>query len=200
MLIFLIFKGRVFLSCTKFIDIFSPTQTVISHWPRYSSSVGVSAANPITGDTWFTYTPTINQNVASVTTTTFCWHINTNIGGQTINKWIPAPPSQLKTAYSLYVKDNAVTGVEENEKLNNFSVYPNPTNNQIIVNFNLTNSEDANLIVYDATGKVVANHNMGNQNAGQHNVTIDLSHLSNGLYLVNLTVGSEVISKRIIKN
>ena len=183
-----------------FIDIFSPTQTVISHWPRYSSSVGVSAANPITGDTWFTYTPTINQNVASVTTTTFCWYITTNISGQAINKWIPAPPSQLKTSYSLYVKDNAVTGLDENELANDFSVYPNPTNNQIIVNYNLTSSENANLIVYDATGKIVANHDMGNQSAGQHNLTVDLSHLSNGLYLVNLTVGSEVISKRIIKN
>lgn len=183
-----------------FIDIFAPSQTVISHWPRNSSSIGVSAANPITGDTWFTYTPTLNQNVASVTTTTFCWYISTNLWGQTVNKWIPAPPSQLKTAYSLYVKDNAVTGIDENELEYGFNIYPNPSNSQITVDYTLSSESDGDLEIYDATGKLIAQHILGNQNSGNHSVTINISHLADGLYLCNLRVGDQVISKRIVKN
>lgn len=183
-----------------FVDIFAPTQTVISHWPRYSSSIGVSAANPITGDTWYTYTPTLNQNVASVTTTTFCWHINTNMAGQTINKWIPATPSQLKTTYSLYVKDNAVTGIEENESENGFSIYPNPSNSQITIEYFLSESTDSHIEIFDATGKIIAEHDLGNQVNGSHSVTINVAHLANGIYICNLRIGDQVITKRIVKN
>lgn len=183
-----------------FIDIFAPNQTVISHWPRYSSSVGVSAANPITGETWFTYTPTINQNVASVSTTTFCWHILTNISGQTVNKWIPAPPSQLKTAYSLYVKDNSVTGIDENEFDFGVNIYPNPTKNQITIDFNLLDVTEVSLEIFDATGRVVASHNLGNLPNGFQSITLNVSNLSNGLYLCNIKAGETKISKRIIKN
>ena len=183
-----------------FVDIFAPTQTVLSHWPRYSSSVGVSAATPINGDTWFTYTPTFNQNVASVTTTTFCWHINYNASGQTVNKWIPATPSQLKTAYSLYVKDNAVSGIDENESESGISIYPNPSNSQITIDYYLEVETDSEVEIYDATGKLIAQHNLENQNSGNQSVTINISHLADGLYLCNLKVGDQVISKRIIKN
>jgi len=183
-----------------FLNTFAPSQTVISHWPRYSSSIGINWDQSITGDTWFTYTPTINQNAVSVTTTTYCWYVTSSLSGAVVNKWIPANPYSLQTAFSLYVKDNAVVGIDENELGNGLNIYPNPTNNQIIVDYNLTETAEANLIVYDAIGKIVANHDMNNQATGQHSVTIDLSHLSNGLYIVNLTVGSQVISKRIIKN
>lgn len=183
-----------------FIDIFAPNQTVISHWPRHSSSVGVSAANPITGETWFTYTPTINQNVASVSTTTFCWHILTNISGQTVNKWIPAPPSQLKTAYSLYVKDNSVTGIDENDLDFGVNIYPNPTNNQITIDFNLLDATEVSFEIFDATGRVVALHTLGNLPNGFQSITLNVSNLTNGLYLCNIKAGETVISKRIIKN
>lgn len=183
-----------------FLDIFSPTQTVISDWPRNSSSIGVSASNTITGDTYFSYTSTISQNVASVTTTTFCWYITTNLQVQAVNKWIPAPPSQLRTAYSLYVKDNAVTGIEENELGNGFNIYPNPSNSQITIEYILANEADSEVEIYDATGKLIAKHALENQNSGNHSVTINISHLADGLYLCNLKIGDQVISKRIVKN
>jgi hypothetical protein len=137
-----------------FIDIFSPTQTVIDHWPRYSSSVGVTAAVPITGKTGFSYSATINQNVASISATTFCWYILHAVGGQTaINTWIPAHPSQLKTAYSLYVQDNSVTSITENNIEMGISVYPNPSDNQIKIDFDLLVATDVNIEIIDVSGK-----------------------------------------------
>ncbi|MFN3916506.1 MAG: T9SS type A sorting domain-containing protein [Flavobacteriales bacterium] len=125
-------------------------------------------------------------NAAVFSVYTFAWWIKTNMLGQTVNKWIPAPPSQLKTAYSLYVKDNSVTGIDENELDLGVNIYPNPTNNQITIDFNLLDATEVSFEIFDATGRVVALHNLGN--------------LPNGLYLCNIKAGETVISKRIIKN
>ena len=185
-----------------FIDIFDPGQEVIGHWPRYSSSVGVSADMPISGQTEFIYTATINQNVASVTTTAYCWYVTVNLGsGQTgLNTWIPAQPSQRKSAYSLYVRDNVNTGLEERSETGNLNLYPNPTTGQLSLEFTLTDPSNALLQVFDATGRKVADLDMGKQKAGQQIININLTHLRNGAYICKLVLDERVITKRIIKN
>jgi subtilisin family serine protease len=183
-----------------FIDIFDPGQEVISDWVRNSSSIGVSAANPITGETYFDYSPTINQNVAAVTTTTFCWHITTTLLGQTINKWIPAQPHQLRTAYSLYVRDNVNTGIEDQELTEQLKLYPNPTNGQLSFEFSVSEPTDVQLEVLDATGRSVAEHNMGKQKAGLQVLNLNLSHLSTGAYTCRLVMNEKILTKRVIKH
>lgn len=184
----------------NFLDILPPGQTVVDEWARYSSSVGVSAANPISGDTWFNYSSTINQNVVSVSTTTFCWHILTNSIGQTIDKWIPAPPSQLKTSYSIYIEDpNSTAGIEEELLEDGVTVYPNPSEDQITIDYSLTDATDVKLEIFDASGRIIATHNMPNQPSGKQSLTISVSHLADGLYICNLNIGVNKISRKIIK-
>ncbi|PWH81886.1 S8 family serine peptidase [Brumimicrobium oceani] len=184
----------------SFIDILPVGQTAIDTWKRYSSSIGVSAANPITGDKYFNHSPTINQNVVSVSTTTFCWHILHNSIGQSINKWIPAPPSQLKTSYSLYVKDpNSTANVDEENLESGVNIYPNPSDDQITIDYNLSENTDVRLEILDATGRQIATHVMENQSNGKQSLTVSVSHLSKGIYICNLNIGKEIISKKIIK-
>lgn len=161
--------------------------------------MGVSDGITITGDTWFSYMTNINQNIASVSTTTYCWHIIMTSNGQQVNKWIPAPPSQLKTAYSLYVKDNSVIGIDENDLDFGVNIYPNPTNNQITIDFNLLDATEVSLEILDAIGRVVASHNIGNLPNGFQSITLNVANLSNGLYLCNIKAGETKIFKRVIK-
>lgn len=51
----------------------------------------------------------------------------------------------------------------------------------------------------DATGRNVAKHDLSNLSAGHQSVKVNISNLSSGLYLCNLYVGGERISKRIVK-
>ena len=184
----------------NFVDILPTGQTAIDHWTRFSSSIGVSAANPISGETWFSYTPTINQNVVSVSATTFCWHILTNTSGQSVNKWIPAPPSELKTSYSLYVEDpNSTASVDEENLEEGINIYPNPSDDQITIDYNLSENTDVRLEILDATGRKIATHEMQNQSVGKQSLTVSVSHLSNGIYICNLNIGNDQISRKIFK-
>lgn len=183
----------------NFVTILEPNQTMIDVWPRLSSSVGTSAANPLTGQKFFNFTVTTTQNVVSVSTTTFAWFISSSVWGQAINQWIPAHPSQLQTAYSIYVEDNTVTSVREIEKESNVNLFPNPSSDQFTMSFDLLNLADVQLELIDGMGRVVASHNLPNQSSGSQSVTIDIATLSSGLYLCNLNIGGERITKRVVK-
>jgi subtilisin family serine protease len=183
----------------NFITILEPNQTMIDIWPRLSSSIGTSAANPLTGQKFFNFTVTTTQNVVSVSTTTFAWFISSSVWGQAINQWIPAHPSQLQTAYSIYVEDNTITSVREIEKESNVNLFPNPSTDQFTMSFELLSPADVQLELIDGMGRVVANHNLPNQSSGSQSVTIDIANLSSGLYLCNLYLGNERITKRVVK-
>ena len=102
--------------------------------------------------------------------------------------------------WSKQVKDNSVTGIDENELDFGVNIHPNPTNNQITIDFNLLDVTEVSLEILDATGRVVASHNLGNLPNGFQSITLNVSNLSNGLYLCNIKAGETKISKRIIKN
>ncbi|QHI39248.1 hypothetical protein IMCC3317_46530 [Kordia antarctica] len=73
--------------------------------------------------------------------------------------------------------------------LNKFSIYPNPVKNTLNIN-----SQDAisNVAVYDLLGKMaISSTNVNN--------TLDVSELSNGVYIIKLTSNVGVSTKRFIK-
>ncbi len=77
-----------------------------------------------------------------------------------------------------------------NNTLENISIFPNPSNGYL--NFN--SNEDLNVVIYDVLGKEVFS-SLVNQNE-----EINISHLSNGMYIVNLSDGTNVSSKKLIVN
>ena len=78
-------------------------------------------------------------------------------------------------------------------------VYPNPSNNETKVNFNLTKSETVNIQLMDANGKLVREVLNENKAAGSHAHTIDLSNFKNGTYYVVIKTSKGTETKRLIK-
>jgi len=77
------------------------------------------------------------------------------------------------------------------EVLGDIKLYPNPNNGQFQVQ--LGNSEtNADVIVYDLTGKKVFGKNVAD------NENIDLGNVQKGMYLVSITSGGTVSTKKII--
>ncbi|MFZ6052804.1 T9SS type A sorting domain-containing protein [Halocola ammonii] len=76
-----------------------------------------------------------------------------------------------------------------------FSLYPNPTSGEVTLNFP-PGLKPQEIEVRNAMGRVVQS------DCAIHGSTIkiDLSHLSSGMYFLNLRFEGEVISKKIIKN
>ena len=100
--------------------------------------------------------------------------------------------------FSLVISNPNIISLS-NETFNpkSISFWPNPVKN----NLNITSSEikfsgDAKVSIYDITGReILSLSDFNNPNA----LNIDVSTLSNGVYIVNLTDGQHSIQSRIIK-
>ena len=84
---------------------------------------------------------------------------------------------------------------ENNEIFSNFNIYPNPVLS--ILNIQLDkNSSDFSVIIYDVSGKVIfSEYNFSKLN----NATIDVSHLSSGMYLIAVSLQGKIDSRTFYK-
>jgi len=121
-----------------------------------------------------------------------------------INKVVPKNIPGVYNRYDVYVAtygrglftcDYQTTPVEPSPEMvvseSELVVFPNPVKSQATVAFNLENSTNVSLQVYDLSGKVVLNYNLGTRMPGASNYSIDCSDLSRGTYIVRL-VGAEI--------
>jgi photosystem II stability/assembly factor-like uncharacterized protein len=75
-------------------------------------------------------------------------------------------------------------------------IFPNPSNN--FVSITVSTKNNANLSIFDITGKIIFNKDIQLLEATK--VTFDFSHLAKGIYFVNYTTGNENIIKKMIIN
>jgi hypothetical protein len=78
------------------------------------------------------------------------------------------------------------------------NIYPNPTSNLSEISFSLEEGNSVKMEVYNSLGSLVYSENAGVLNQGKQRMSFNGSNLNNGLYFINLTIGNEVISKRLI--
>ena len=94
-------------------------------------------------------------------------------------------PNMIGTAWQLGVKDNS-SEID-------FSVYPVPFNNQLTIKLN--ESDDYQVTVYDISGKLVYTNTYNQTEV----MTLDVTNLSKGQYILRIQNDKSVISKKIIK-
>ena len=93
------------------------------------------------------------------------------------------------------------TGVNEFNAQNKNSVVPklNPVKDNIAFTINLSTAQIVEISLYDNTGRHVYTYNRGILNAGLHNIKINTSHLSAGVYILKVMIGSkETYNKCVI--
>lgn len=95
---------------------------------------------------------------------------------------------------------NYVISVDELvESKFNFSVYPNPFNQDFQASFYAPNAKNAKLIVRDVAGRTLANKTVAPQ-IGNNTVTVnELANLNAGIYFVQLTIDGITTTQRIVK-
>ena len=107
---------------------------------------------------------------------------------------IPVCKISLKQVITI---ENSVCGVGINESYLNqlIDVYPNPNDGVFTINFRDLMNEDVNIDIYNLQGKRVFTNNLSV--TGNNIESVDLSNNTNGIYLVRIQVGNEVLSKTI---
>ena len=116
---------------------------------------------------------------------------------QNISNWcvtnIDSVPTQFSTESPLIESNKPVWGtcptasVDDQNQLD-ISIYPNPTSDMVYIDGNYSQLK---VVVYDILGKQVKNKPITN--------SIDISQLEKGVYILQLSDGAKVTTKRIIK-
>ncbi len=97
-----------------------------------------------------------------------------------------------------YVEGQEVLGIEELSNIvSNFELYPNPANNSANINIELKSEENVSLQILDLTGKVVKTVNYGQLN-GVYILPIDLIEFNSGMYIVNMWIGNQSITQKLM--
>ena len=75
--------------------------------------------------------------------------------------------------------------------------YPNPFNPTTIIRYELPESQQVRLEVYDISGRLISTLVNDQVTAGTHTVTFDAQHLASGIYVYRLQAGGMVISRKL---
>lgn len=78
------------------------------------------------------------------------------------------------------------------------SVYPNPANHVLNVDFSATENSSVQVVVLDQTGRQVAFRNIENNKPAVTHFEFDMSTFSNGIYFVKVVNADEVITRKVV--
>ena len=76
-----------------------------------------------------------------------------------------------------------------------FSVWPNPASSQLNINFDNSYSGSSTVEMYDVQGRKVSENSISGANG-----SINIEQLTNGVYIVKVTQGEKIQTKKIIVN
>ncbi len=79
------------------------------------------------------------------------------------------------------------------------NIYPNPANTEVSVEMNIAESASIEFSLMDLVGQTLITRNL-NFTTGLNNSTIDLSNLSNGIYLLKMKKGNSIYTNKLIIN
>ncbi|MEO6304468.1 MAG: T9SS type A sorting domain-containing protein, partial [Bacteroidia bacterium] len=95
----------------------------------------------------------------------------------------------------------ASNGINELTKSYKLNLFPNPSNGEATLKFNLNDAAVVNVNVIDVLGKEVLPSASYNYGAGEQNISINKnSTLSKGIYFVNLSINGAKMSKKLVIN
>jgi PKD repeat protein len=90
-------------------------------------------------------------------------------------------------------------GVDEISNNLHFNVYPNPSEDNTVIAFNLTETQKTDITIYDVVGRSAATIYSGDLAAGEHQYAIaDKAKLAAGVYFVKLNVAGENFTQKLI--
>lgn len=89
-----------------------------------------------------------------------------------------------------------ITTVDNGE--NSVSVFPNPASVQANVELSVVNPGNAVIMIYDINGKLVHSESLGYLGEGLHRYSLDCQKFNHGMYLVNINIGKESATSKLI--
>jgi hypothetical protein len=101
---------------------------------------------------------------------------------------------------NLYIQ-LAPVGLETETQLTNFSVFPNPTNGKVKIQFELAEATPVSIEAIDIKGAIIKQFPAEPYQSGHYSKEIDLTNEASGIYLIKLTTstGKKISKVHLIK-
>jgi hypothetical protein len=159
----------------------------------FSVPAGSTVLTEATERSWYMDTLKENDTIAD----------NTNLGisdpfNLTDPDFMPVSNSELLKRSIWYVKPNSIS--EERIGLKEVVIYPNPFSGSTTIEFQLSNTGNAMVDVFDLNGKIVKEYNFSNISSGNHQISFDGSQLLKGIYFIKIsTTDGNKVAKMILE-
>ncbi len=89
--------------------------------------------------------------------------------------------------------------IDETESEFTFRLFPNPINCASSLEFNLIEDSEVELVIRDSQGRLIKTIISGTLNEGEFQITINMSEVENGIYLVDLDINGIRYIEKLIK-
>lgn len=171
------------------------------------------SSSPINPSTPFAYTPQIVNPSGNVLNDSLNWTMISGTylaaGGEqyiTIGSFIPDNMLTIInrggtypfTSYAIedvwVVADSIPTALGRFDENSEFSIFPNPAKNQLIISHE--SLVIGSIIIYNSQGKMVLSREL--KANSQQLTAIDISSLRDGIYSVNLRAGKKTLNKKLV--
>lgn len=94
--------------------------------------------------------------------------------------------------------DVSITNVEPINKVESLSIYPNPASSQATIAYSLNNTSKVVFKVYDMNGRLISTLDKGQESMGLHNQIIEVNHLTQGVYMIQMLTNSSTRTAKLI--
>lgn len=124
-----------------------------------------------------------------------------------INSTFWTPNFRFKIVYvggggnNIYLDDinlDVVLSVEGKDVVKHLNIYPNPFKGEANIEFDLLNSEDVDVQLFDMVGKLITTDSYRGLPAGTHKISLDAGDVGAGVYMVRLKVGEAELTRRVV--
>ena len=102
---------------------------------------------------------------------------------------------------TVIVTSNLSTSITDMDRTTNqeIEVYPNPPNQETVINYLLQENNDVKIILYDVLGKQIETIVNEKQFAGTHDIHLNTDGLQNGIYFIKIYEGDKQRVKSFFK-
>lgn len=146
-----------------------------------------------TSTTWFAISAGDVHSLA-MESASGLWSAGRGMEGQLgIGTWIA-----MNTLQSVGCPTSTLSNETVSLNQNNISVYPNPTNDIVNIDYTLENSEKVNITVTTIQGQTIS-QTRTDKSGGFNTDVIDLSNQSTGMYFITITTENTSFTTKVIK-
>ncbi|MGB3074758.1 MAG: T9SS type A sorting domain-containing protein, partial [Chitinophagales bacterium] len=162
-------------------------------WDPLPTATGYSLRYKVASSgTWTVLNPQAHtKTIAGLSPNTkYVWQIKSVCSNdpKTTSAW---SPKQFFTTLPLKITN-------ENAAATSLEIYPNPSSGNTTLHFNLTQSSQVSIKIFDVNGKEISKVLNSSFEAGDHSQQINTASFSKGIYLVQMISGNGIQNQKLI--